>query len=63
MLYWLTESVLADIRNAAMDQGSMWELSGQRNDGEILWHYEVGTTLSRQLYVIRCLQERPDRIH
>ena len=29
MLYWLTESVLADIRNAAMDQGSMWELANE----------------------------------
>jgi len=33
MLYWLTESVLADIRNAAMDQGSMWG-TGQRTDAE-----------------------------
>ena len=29
MLYWLVESVLADIRNAAMDQGSMWELANE----------------------------------
>ena len=29
MLYWLAESVLADIRNAAMDQGSMWELANE----------------------------------
>ena len=29
MMYWLTESVLADIRNAAMDQGSMWELANE----------------------------------
>ena len=29
MLYWLTESVLADIRNAVMDQGSMWELANE----------------------------------
>ena len=29
ILYWLTESVLADIRNAAMDQGSMWELANE----------------------------------
>ncbi len=29
MMYWLTESVLADIRNAAMDQGSLWELANE----------------------------------
>jgi len=29
MMYWLMESVLADIRNAAMDQGSMWELANE----------------------------------
>jgi len=29
MMYWLTESVLADIRNAVMDQGSMWELANE----------------------------------
>ena len=29
MMYWLTESVLADIRNAAMDQGSIWELANE----------------------------------
>ena len=29
MMYWLKESVLADIRNAAMDQGSMWELANE----------------------------------
>ena len=29
MMYWLTESVLADLRNAAMDQGSMWELANE----------------------------------
>ena len=29
MMFWLTESVLADIRNAAMDQGSMWELANE----------------------------------
>ena len=29
MMHWLTESVLADIRNAAMDQGSMWELANE----------------------------------
>ena len=29
MMYWLTESVLADIRNATMDQGSMWELANE----------------------------------
>ena len=29
MMYWLVESVLADLRNAAMDQGSMWELANE----------------------------------
>lgn len=29
MIHWLVESVLADIRNAAMDQGSMWELANE----------------------------------
>lgn len=29
MMHWLVESVLADIRNAAMDQGSMWELANE----------------------------------
>lgn len=29
MMYWLTESVLTDIRNAVMDQGSMWELANE----------------------------------
>ena len=29
MMFWLVESVLADIQNAAMDQGSMWELANE----------------------------------
>ncbi len=29
MMHWLVESVLSDIRNAAMDQGSMWELANE----------------------------------
>ena len=29
MMYWLAESVLADIRNGVLDQGSMWELANQ----------------------------------
>ena len=29
MMYWLAESALADVRNAVMDQGSMWELANQ----------------------------------
>jgi len=29
MLHWLVESVLADIRNGVMDQGSMWELANE----------------------------------
>ena len=27
MMYWLTESAVSDVRNAIMDQGSMWELA------------------------------------
>lgn len=29
MMYWLAESVLSDIKNGVMDQGSMWELANQ----------------------------------
>ncbi len=29
MMYWLVESVQADIKNAVMDQGSMWELANE----------------------------------
>ena len=29
MMHWLVESVLADIRNGVMDQGSMWELANE----------------------------------
>ena len=29
MMRWLCESVLADVRNGVMDQGSMWELANQ----------------------------------
>lgn len=29
MMKWLTESVLADLRNGVMDQGSMWEMANQ----------------------------------
>ena len=29
MMHWLVESVLADIHNASMDQGSMWELANE----------------------------------
>lgn len=29
MMQWLAESVLADIRNAVMDQGAMWEMANQ----------------------------------
>ena len=29
MMHWLCESVLADIRNGVLDQGSMWELANQ----------------------------------
>jgi len=42
MMFWLTESVLADIRNAAMDQGSMWELANElmlQGDLERASHY------------------------
>lgn len=42
MMRWLMESVLADIRNAAMDQGSMWELANElmlKGDIERASHY------------------------
>ena len=42
MMHWLTESVLTDIRNAAMDQGSMWELANElmlRGDIDRASHY------------------------
>jgi DNA-binding CsgD family transcriptional regulator len=42
MMNWLVESVLADIRNAAMDQGSMWELANElmlKGDIERASHY------------------------
>ena len=29
MMRWLAESVLSDVRNATMDQGSMWEMANQ----------------------------------
>ena len=29
MMYWVAESALADVRNATMDQGSLWELANQ----------------------------------
>ncbi len=29
MMLWLAESVITDIRNAVMDQGSMWEMANQ----------------------------------
>lgn len=29
MMRWLAESVLADVRNGVMDQGSMWEMANQ----------------------------------
>lgn len=29
MMYWVAESVLSDIKNGVMDQGSMWELANQ----------------------------------
>ncbi len=29
MMYWLAQSVLADIKNGVLDQGSMWEMANQ----------------------------------
>lgn len=29
MMYWIGESVLSDIKNGVMDQGSMWEMANQ----------------------------------
>ncbi len=42
MMYWLVESVLTDIKNATMDQGSMWELANElmlQGDIERASHY------------------------
>lgn len=29
MMYWLAESVMSDVKNAVMDQGSVWEMANQ----------------------------------
>ncbi len=42
MMQWLCESVLADVRNGVMDQGSMWELANQlmlQNDIDRAYRY------------------------
>jgi len=42
MYYWLTESAVSDVRNAIMDQGSMWELANllmTRGDIDRAYHY------------------------
>ncbi len=42
MMYWLSESVLADLRNGVMDQGSMWEMANQllvRGDVDRAYRY------------------------
>ena len=42
MMRWLCESVLADVRNGVMDQGSMWELANQlmlQNDIDRAYRY------------------------
>jgi hypothetical protein len=31
-MYWLAESAVNDVRNAVMDQGSLWSLAGMLND-------------------------------
>ena len=49
MMHWLTESVLADIRNAAMDQGSMWELAN-----ELMLRGDIGRASSYISYTCDC---------
>ncbi|MBD9073212.1 MAG: transcriptional regulator [Prevotella sp.] len=42
MMYWLAESVLTDIKNGVMDQGSMWEMANQLmglNDADRAYKY------------------------
>ena len=42
MMHWLCESVLADVRNGVLDQGSMWELANQlmiRGDNDRAYRY------------------------
>ena len=42
MMHWLTESAISDVRNAIMDQGSMWELANllmSQGDIDHAYHY------------------------
>lgn len=42
MMHWLTESAISDVRNAIMDQGSMWELANllmSQGDIDRAYHY------------------------
>ncbi len=42
MMYWLAQSVLSDIRNGVLDQGSMWEMANQlmvTNDMDRAYRY------------------------
>ncbi len=49
MMYWLTESVLADIHNAAMDQGSLWELAN-----ELMLSGDIGRASHYIIYTSDC---------
>ena len=49
MIHWLVESVLADIRNAAMDQGSMWELAN-----ELMLHGDIDKASSYICFTSDC---------
>ncbi len=49
MIHWLVESVLADIRNAAMDQGSMWELAN-----ELMLHGDIDKASSYISFTSDC---------
>lgn len=49
MMYWLAESVLSDIRNGVMDQGSMWEMANQLmglNDVDRAYKYICFSSIS-----------------
>ena len=51
MMYWLAESVLTDIRNGVMDQGSMWEMANQLmglNDVDRAYKYISFSSISAQ---------------
>ena len=51
MLYWLAESVLSDIKNGVMDQGSMWEMANQ-----LMWLKDVDRAYKYINYNCSCAE-------